>query len=252
MQVFRSLARFIKAVRVVQPSLLRTVTEAQIAMKRSYAKSYLNPKFQMEEQEELEAEEENCVDPLYPILQNRKSNLFFMPNEVGPAYRNQTTTTLPFRLIDRYSSHIEYDHVDISSAKSLGCPLLLLGYMRRMFVHPFLEFTNPDDFSVINLHFDSDVDSAIKAFVLIARQYSVDILNKGFWADFVNPFTGRAYFKSAPGRRKLVKEARFLSNLAFETNNGCVFINEPKQSTFTGAIFTDIPYFLIEPYNWNI
>lgn len=194
----------------------------------------------MDEQEDVEPEEDPGIHPLYPILGNRFSDLFYMPQSVGPAYQDLVTTADQFDLT-KYQESVGWNGVKPIRAQVVQCPKLLLLHMKRLFVIPSSKLNEPVNFSIFNLYFDSDVNSAIKSFVLIASQYSVEFMQDGYWSDFVNPFTGRAYFRPA-ARRKLNNEARSLGhNMIFKEVHGCTVIKEAKRCTFAGAIFSDVP-----------
>lgn len=194
----------------------------------------------VDDQEDVETENDTALHPLYPILGNRYSDLFYMPQSVGPAYQDLVTTADQFDLT-KYRKSITWNCVKPIRAQVVQCPKLMIANMRRAFSIPYSEFNYPVNFSIFNLYFENDVNSAIKSFVLIASQYSMEFMQDGYWSDFINPFTGRAYFRPAD-RRKFIKETNSLGhNVVFKDLNGCTVIKEAKKCTFAGAIFTDVP-----------
>ncbi|KRF85575.1 methylmalonic aciduria and homocystinuria type D homolog, mitochondrial [Drosophila virilis] len=210
---------------------------------RRYTSSSL-PNFilvDVDEQEDVESEDNLGIHPFYPILGNRYSDLFYMPQSVGPAYQDLFTTADQFDL-SKYHDSMAWNGIQPIKAQVVRCPKLLLPHMKRLFTIPCSKLKDPVNFSIFNLYFDSDVNSAIKAFVLIASQYSVEFMQDGYWSDFVNPFTGRAYFRPAARRSLPSQEARCLGhNMIFKDVHGCTVIKEAKKCTFAGAIFSDVP-----------
>jgi len=196
----------------------------------------------LEEQEDMEPEDDFSINfnSVYPMLENRYSDIFYMPHNVGPAYQDLATTTDQFDSDKLYKS-VGWKGIKPIRAQAVQCPKLLLPQIRRLFSIPCSKLNESENLSILNLYFDSDVNSAIKSFVLIASKYSVDFMEDGYWSDFVNPFTGRAYFRPA-ARRNFNNEASFLGhNMHFKKVNGCTVIKEAKGCTFAGAIFSDVP-----------
>lgn len=213
-------------------------------VERRLASGFLKPTLDFDDEDLDEPEQEHYFDPVYPILGNRYSDLFYMPHSVGPVYQGLVTTVDHFNdraVGDETPSENTANRMEPIDIQTVRCPKLLLPYMQRLFLYPNGNFKNSQKLNIVNLSFFSDVDSAIKSFVLIASQFSLEILEKGYWADFVNPFTGRAYFRSVYSR-KFVKDARYLGhNMVFKDVNGCTVIGETKKCKFSGAIFTDAP-----------
>lgn len=194
----------------------------------------------VDEQEDVETENDSFLHPLYPILCNRNSDLFYMPQSVGPAYQDLKTTADHFD-INKYRESIGWNCVKPIRAQVVQCPRLMITYMKRAFMIPYSKHNDPVNYSIFNLYFENDVNSAIKSFVQIASQYSVDFMQDGYWSDFINPFTGRAYFRPAT-RRNMLKETNCLGhNMIIKDLNGCVVIKEAKKCTFAGSIFSDVP-----------
>jgi len=74
-------------------------------------------------------------------------------------------------------------------------------------------------------------------------------MHNGYWADFINPLTGRAHFRAAHSSRKQCRESQLLGRgLAFTNANGCTVIEEEQSDQFTGCIFTDTPCKVLESW----
>ncbi|XP_017858711.1 PREDICTED: methylmalonic aciduria and homocystinuria type D homolog, mitochondrial [Drosophila arizonae] len=238
MQTLRILVRCLKDRKILQ-------NQKCVKPARRFTSSSSLPNFilvDMEEQDDVETDDDIGIHPVYPILGNRYSDLFYMPHSVGPAYQDLFTTADQFD-VSKYHNSIGWNGIKPIRAQVVRCPKLLLSHMKRLFTIPCSKFKDPGNFSIFNLYFDSDVNSAIKAFVLIASQYSVEFMQDGYWSDFVNPFTGRAYFRPATRRTHCtVNQPRCLGhNIFFKDIHGCTVIKEAKKCTFAGAIFSDVP-----------
>ncbi|XP_017851575.1 uncharacterized protein LOC108606208 [Drosophila busckii] len=242
MQTLRKLSRCMREQRLIKHQKLLLTQPYRLTSWSRLSKSILAD---VDEQEELEHEEEHLRYAGYPILGNRFANLFYMPQSVGPAYQDLVTTTDQFDLC-KYHESIDWKRIKPINAQVVRCPKLLLPDLKEIFDIPCHKFKEPSKFSIFNLYFDTELNSAIKSFVLIASRYSMEFMQDGYWADFVNPFTGRAYFRPAADR-KLINESRLLGhNMIFKSNNGCTSIEEARKCKFAGAIFTDVPISFFE------
>lgn len=192
----------------------------------------------VDEQDDVDTENDSSLHPLYPILCNRHSDLFYMPQSVGPAYQDLKTTADKFD-INKYRDSVTWNCVKPIRVQVVRCPKLMISYMKRAFCIPYTKHNDPVNYSIFNLYFENDVNSAIKSFVLIASQYSIDFMQDGYWSDFINPFTGRAYFRPA-GRKKNIFNC-LGHNMIFKDLNGCTVMKEAKKCTFAGSIFSDVP-----------
>lgn len=209
-------------------------------------------------------DEEGVMNHQYPILHSRHSDLFYMPNCVGPAYQGLISSldqpyTTDCYMADEQTLVKENDSIHDTILESLvaptemcvvACPKLLLTYMRRLFQHPYARFGSSMNFSMIGLRFkDKDATKALTSFVHFASYNSREIMDNGYWADFINPLTGRAYYRAAHCIRKQGLEAQLLGrglNLTFA--NGCTIIGEEQSDQLTGFIFTDTPCKVLESW----
>ncbi|XP_017107162.2 uncharacterized protein [Drosophila bipectinata] len=209
------------------------------------------------DQEEIGPEEdENAMKPL-PILRSRQTDLFYLPDCVGPDYQglvqpeDQTMANLFYPEGKRLEKRLagfggNLWPTDICVGP---CPKLLTPNLRRLFRHPSSHFCSSMNFSMLGLRYRGfDRALALRAFMFLAGYNVREMLRYGFWADFVNPQTGRAEFRgslSAP--RTSCPEAEALSKgLDLFNANGCTVIEEAKGDHFIGTIFTDMPVKVLE------
>lgn len=212
-----------------------------------------------EDQEEIEPEDdENAMEQHLPILRSRHTDLFYMPNCVGPAYQGLISSAeQPYAT----AYYPEEKHIENSLGVGgilpptdmwvVACPKLLAAYMRRLFQHPYARFCSAMNFSMIGLRFHGmDTESALRSFVLLASYNAREIMYNGYWADFINPLTGRAHFRASnSNRKKNCPEAEILrKGMVLSNANGCTVIEEAKDDQFTGCIFTDTPLKVLESW----
>ncbi|KQS61988.1 uncharacterized protein LOC26526390 [Drosophila erecta] len=205
-------------------------------------------------------DEQGAIDPQYPILHSRHTDLFYLPHCVGLAYQGLISSgDQPYAAADypaddqtlvKGNDNILGSVVAPSEMCVVACPKLLVTYMRRLFHHPYARFGSSMNFSMIGLRFtDTDADEALRSFVIFATHNSREIMNNGYWADFINPLTGRAHFRAAHSGRKQGMDAQLLGrgfNLSYA--NGCTIIEEERRDQLTGFIFTDTPCKVLESW----
>lgn len=81
-------------------------------------------------------------------------------------------------------------------------------------------------------------------FVITAKNVCQMLRKAGYWADFINPFSGRPYFSN--GSRDLYKTSekfRCLDFEIYEIQNCIVISNDEPESkrSFVGSLFTNAP-----------
>ncbi|XP_017086661.1 uncharacterized protein LOC108118455 [Drosophila eugracilis] len=219
------------------------------------------PEVVFPDDQDIEPEDEQeLMDPQYPILHGRHTDLFYMPHCVGPAYQGLISSVdQPYetsyyaadgQLLVEGSNSVLGSVVAPTDMCVVACPKLLVASMRRLFYHPYAGFGSSMNFSIIRLRFkQADIDFALRSFILFANHTAREIMHNGYWADFINPLTGRAHFRAAHSNRKLCREAQFFGRgLSLTNNNGCTIIKEEKSDQFTGCIFTDTPCKVLESW----
>lgn len=64
----------------------------------------------------------------------------------------------------------------------------------------------------------------------------------GYWADFMNPFSGKPFYSYASGKNLYKIDDRFRGLcVKFENLNDCMIISADEHVTFSGVIFTNLP-----------
>lgn len=92
-----------------------------------------------------------------------------------------------------------------------------------------------------------DHEKAAIDFVHASRDICQRLRLHGYWSDFVNPFSGKAFFsyhqkslyKSDERFRGLCMKLEEIKGLGSAEN--CLLISEDKSTKFNGSIFTNLP-----------
>lgn len=71
--------------------------------------------------------------------------------------------------------------------------------------------------------------------------------HSGYWADFMNPFSGRPFYLYSNGRNLYKVDERFRGiNVNVENKNECLIISSDRNVRgFSGSIFTNAPTDLV-------
>lgn len=65
----------------------------------------------------------------------------------------------------------------------------------------------------------------------------------GYWADFMNPFSGKPFYSYASGRKLYKIDNRFRGlGIKYENLNDCLIISSDKNPAFSGSVFTNAPH----------
>lgn len=82
----------------------------------------------------------------------------------------------------------------------------------------------------------------LKQFVIAAREMCSRLRLNGYWADFMNPFSGKPFYSYASGKNLYKIDERFRGlGIKFENHNDCLIISSDKEAVFTGSVFTNAP-----------
>jgi hypothetical protein len=92
-----------------------------------------------------------------------------------------------------------------------------------------------------------DHEKAAMKYVLAAREICQQLRLHGYWCDFLNPFSGKAYFSYH--KKKLYSNDERFRGLCMKlesvkglgTKDNCMLISEDKSSKFSGSVFTSMP-----------
>lgn len=64
----------------------------------------------------------------------------------------------------------------------------------------------------------------------------------GYWADFMNPFSGKPFYSYASGKNLYKIDERFRGlGIKFENKQDCLIISVDTETAFSGSVFTNAP-----------
>lgn len=189
---------------------------------------------------------------------------FFMNGNVGPAWYDKHTTLD----LDSSCKFIMEEVPAAATATKVTeqpgimcqvqtCPKLLRQTVMDLF--PYRDFETSEltvititlrpDLHLLRRQADIETEKLAQTFVLTAKSICSKIRKGGFWADFINPFSGRPYFATTKGNDLYETDERFrcLDFQIFEVEKCLVISNENLDSSsasrrsFVGSLFTTAP-----------
>ncbi|XP_022920704.1 cobalamin trafficking protein CblD-like [Onthophagus taurus] len=188
-------------------------------------------------------------DPNFELLASA-SFPFFMPGNVGPAWYDLYTT------INNEGSFLMEEIEDESDAgiicRAQECPKVLRQTVCELFPHRNLENSElsvitislKPDLTIVKKNNELETEKLAQTFVLAAKNVCHKLRKAGFWADFVNPFSGRPYFASGSNELYQTDEKfRCLGFQIYEIENCKIVSNEQNNTgkAFVGSLFTSAP-----------
>lgn len=191
---------------------------------------------------------ENDVN--WELFGPRNNRFFLASGSVGPAFMNSESTHKTHDLLLR--NLVDVDNLDDSKLHVVTkkCPMLLRKNLHELFPVPEV-ITDNEKLSLITLSqadLAGDHEKAAINFVLAAREICSRLRNNGFWADFLNPMSGRPYLSYRQQSLYTLNDVRFRGLCmkmeeieAVGANENCLLISEDESTKFSGTIFTNIP-----------
>lgn len=174
-----------------------------------------------------------------------KSNRFYLPNGFGPAWQGYNST---IELMTPLSELVNFNKEANTDKSSLElsccqCPILIRDTLIEMF--PVRAVASKDTaITLLTLSHDGDIETGATKFVLAARDISDRLLSMGYWADFLNPFSGRPYFMPKEDSMLYKQDSRFRGlNMSLALKNHCMVIaaEENDNTHFSGTIYCTAP-----------
>lgn len=149
------------------------------------------------------------------------------------------------------TTHLDSQHFDLDTCnfecKAQACPVLLRQGIIEMF--PGNDLANLK-LTVITLEqklsaSQTDLEKITKTFVLAAQEISKKLKFSGYWADFINPFTGLPfvnplYYNGVPVVARTGSRVHY-QGLNITEKKSCRIINKKSPSNFIGSVYSDAP-----------
>ncbi|KAJ3665782.1 hypothetical protein Zmor_001257 [Zophobas morio] len=194
------------------------------------------------------------LDPNFELLAPSAGFPFILPGNVGMAwYDTNTTVQTPHEFV--------MEQIDENSSSPSGeivcriqaCPTVLRQGVCDLF--PYRDFES-SELSVVTISLKPNLKSLRKnkeletermaqSFVITAKGVCDKLRKGGYWADFINPFSGRPYLYPTSGEKLYEADEKFrcLDFQIFDIQN-CKIVSNEQSSTdrrFVGSLFTNAP-----------
>lgn len=202
---------------------------------------------------------DNNFDEVFKIVGKNRNhfNDYANPTALNPNWELLTPIGYKFFLQGNTglalneTTNLDREHFDLESCKfeckAQECPVLLKQSIVELF--PGSDLNNAK-LTVITLtqkipQNSQDPDRISKTYVLAAKEISKKLKFAGFWADFINPFTGMPnvnplYYNGVPVVAKSDSKVHFQGVNITEKRN-CRIIKKKGPSKFLGNVYTDAP-----------
>ncbi|XP_017289547.1 metabolism of cobalamin associated Da [Kryptolebias marmoratus] len=127
-----------------------------------------------------------------------------------------------------------------------SCPELLKNELKQLFPSaPAITVVTVTQRSGRQEDGDGDKDQQLRKFVSGAKEMCFALWTAGYWADFINPTTGAAFFASPPSLAAPPQPDERPSERGFhiEVSGSCTVIRHVPRGTplFVGTVFTSAP-----------
>lgn len=168
---------------------------------------------------------------------------FYLPGNIGPAWQDATSTA---HITNSFSA----DSNSILECTAQECPILLRQGIYELF--PGIE-TASSQLTVVTLSqkpvkskqnavSEMEIERLTKHFVLAAQDICSKLKLAGYWADFINPFSGLPYLSPMYNNKLYVTDERFrcLGFRIFDKGQ-CRVISDKTVRNFVGNLFTNAP-----------
>ncbi|XP_017113432.1 uncharacterized protein LOC108136624 [Drosophila elegans] len=179
-------------------------------------------------------------------LTSARSHRFYLPNATGPAWQGENTTIGLLTPLDQLVNFLKEANADKARLEfaCCQCPQLLRESLVELF--PVRVVAQRDTaITMLVLSYEGDIEMGAAKFVLAARDMCDRLLSLGYWADFLNPFSGRPFFMpSRDGSRLYKQDHRFRGlNMRLSQQNHCTVIaaEENDRTHFSGTIYCTAP-----------
>lgn len=178
-------------------------------------------------------------------LTAERGNRFYLPNGIGPAWQGDSTTVGLLEPLGHLVNFHKGPNTDKSRLEftCCKCPLLIRVPLLEIFPVPVVA-QQCINITMLVLSHEGDIEMGAAKFVLAAREMCDRLLSYGYWADFMNPFSGRPFFLPREGANLYRLDSRFRGlNMRLSEQNRCTVISAEKNDStrFSGTIYSTAP-----------
>ncbi|XP_035726074.1 methylmalonic aciduria and homocystinuria type D homolog, mitochondrial-like isoform X1 [Vespa mandarinia] len=202
---------------------------------------------------------------------------FYLPGSIGPGWVNSSTTThiktefITITQKDSNNVNVKKDANTVNVKKNYKrlkkksymkrpllhctaqeCPLLLRKGIEELFSGcldvsaaqlTIVTISQKSDFKTLRWSKITETEKLAKYFVLAASDICTRLKMIGYWADFINPFSGQPYFSSLKTNTLYTTDERFRClGFKIKDKNNCKIITyDNNVSNFIGSLYTTAP-----------
>lgn len=193
-------------------------------------------------------------DPSFELLTSNEFPLF-LRGDIGLAwYDSQTTVKIQYELVMEQvlNNEDKVPNGDIVCSVQT-CPTVLRKTVKELFPYRTLDDTSElcvitiglkSDIKLMRINKELETEKLAQTFLIAAKNICNKLQNAGYWADFINPFSGRPYFIPTALRELYETDEKFrcLDFQIFEIKHCKVILSkQSSQKTFIGSLFTSAP-----------
>ncbi|KAL1506166.1 hypothetical protein ABEB36_005578 [Hypothenemus hampei] len=191
-------------------------------------------------------------DPSFELLASNGFPLFLRGN-IGLAwYDTQTTIKTHHEIImDQIEDTGKSSNADMI-LRVQTCPTVLRQTVCELFPYRPLEKSElsvitinlKPDAKQVKLNKETETEKMAQMFLITAKNICAKLRNSGYWADFINPFSGRPYLVPTASNElyKTDEKFRCLDFQIFEIDECKIISNEGLfTKRFIGSLFTSAP-----------
>lgn len=164
-------------------------------------------------------------------LFSQRGNRFYLPNSSGPAWQSRTTTIGVVNCLEELIDFQNENKNKLFISTKL-CPHLIKNDLKSLF--PSIPEVHSEPLTLITLKFHQNTEKGAQNFVLAAGEICKRLRYNGYFADFINPFSGKPYnFHFSTEQQRKLPDKKILSNwnnMQLEAFTNCTLI------TFDGLV----------------
>ncbi|XP_068909320.1 methylmalonic aciduria and homocystinuria type D homolog, mitochondrial-like isoform X2 [Tenebrio molitor] len=194
------------------------------------------------------------LDPNFELLASTTGFPFILPGNVGMAwYDTNTTAQSPYDFVmeqlDEPKTITDGDII----CRIQSCPTVLRKDVYDLFPYRDLETSElsvvtislKPNLKLLRKNNELETERMAQTFVITAKGVCDKLRNAGYWADFINPFSGRPYLYPTSGEKLYEADEKFrcLDFQIFDIQDCKIVSNEQDSSKrrFIGSLFTNAP-----------
>lgn len=192
-------------------------------------------------------------DPNFELLASPSGFPFFLHGNVSPAWYDRNTTAQTDHLFVMEQIEDAQTNNGDMICRVQQCPAVLRQTVCDLFPNNNLEISHLSVVTISlkpnmkHLHCNKEVETEklAQTFVLAAHNICDKLKKAGYWADFINPFSGRPYLFPNANTTLYETDERFrcLDFQIMDENECTVIANVPDEGRkrFIGSLFTNAP-----------